>query len=318
MPKVEKYRALYVLKYLLDNTDEEHTASLNDIVTYLQQFGVQPHPRTVDEDIKALVDLGYNIVSYRSTQKRYFVAERDFELPELKMIIDAIQAANFISEEKTNKLTNKIASIASKDQANSLKRNLYVNKQKEDNNHILFIVDQLNSAINDNKQVTFKYYEYDSKGKLKLKNDGYTYRLSPYALIWNVDNYYVVGFSEKHNKIVNYRVDKICKLNIEDVERIPLKIDLSEFVESMFLMYGENREIVTLRCNYSVIGKVIDRFGRDIEINQVSNDEFEITESVAVGSTFYAWVFNYGGKINITEPAWVKNEFINMLNSFTL
>ena len=98
MPKVEKYRALYVLKYLLDNTDEEHTASLNDIVTYLQQFGVQPHPRTVDEDIKALVDLGYNIVSYRSTQKRYFVAERDFELPELKMIIDAIQAANFISK----------------------------------------------------------------------------------------------------------------------------------------------------------------------------------------------------------------------------
>ena len=223
MPKTEKYRALYVLKYLMDNTDEDHTASINDITEYLRELGMDPHRRTVIEDIKVLMELGYNIVSYRSIQNRYFIADRSFELPELKMIIDAIQAANFIPVEKTDKLIHKVASIASKGQAAELKRNLYVNKQKEENNQILFVVDQINYAINQNKQVTFQYYEYDKNGKLALKYDGYTYKLSPYALVWNVDNYYVIGYNEKYGKAIKYRVDKINKLNIDDKERIPLQ-----------------------------------------------------------------------------------------------
>ena len=319
MPKTDKYRALYVLKYLMDNTDEEHTASINEIVAYLQELGMDPHRRTVIEDIKVLMELGYNIVSYRSIQNRYFIADRSFELPELKMIIDAIQAANFIPVEKTDKLIHKVASIASKGQAAELKRNLYVNKQKEENNQILFVVDQINYAINQNKQVTFQYYEYDKNGKLALKYDGYTYKLSPYALVWNVDNYYVIGYNEKYGKAIKYRVDKINKLNIDDKERIPLPedFDLSEYVESMFLMYGEHKKDVTLRCNYSVIGKVIDRFGNDIVINPVSEDEFEITETVAVGSTFFSWLFNYAGKIKIVAPEEVKADFMELINKFT-
>ena len=318
MPKTDKYRALYVLKYLMDNTDEEHSASLNDIVAYLQELGFAPHPRTVDEDIKALTEMGYNIVCYRSTQKRFFIADRDFELPELKMIIDAIQAANFIPLEKSEKLIHKVASIASKGQAAELKRNLYVNKQKEENNQILLVVDQINYAINQNKQITFQYYEYDKNGKLVLKYDGYTYKLSPYALVWNVDNYYVIGYNEKYGKAIKYRVDKMCKLNVEDKERLPLpeNFDLSEYVESMFLMYGEQKKDVTLRCAYSVIGKVIDRFGNDITINPVSDDEFEITETVAVGSTFFSWLFNYAGKIKIVAPEEVKAEFFALIKKF--
>lgn len=318
MPKTEKYRPLYVLKYLMDNTDEEHTATLNEIVAYLQGIGIDPHPRTVDEDIKALMEMGYHIVCYRSTQNRYFVADRDFELPELKLIIDAIQAANFIPMEKTDKLIHKVASIASKGQAAELKRNLYVNKQKEENNQILFVVDQLNYAINQNKQITFQYYEYDREGKLVLKYDGYTYKLSPYALVWNVDNYYIIGYNEKYGKVIKYRVDKINKLKIEDKDRVPLPedFDISEYVESMFLMYGEHKMPVTLRCDYSVIGKVIDRFGSDITINPVSDEEFEITETVAVGSTFFSWLFNYAGKIKIVSPEEVKNEFMEQINKF--
>lgn len=318
MPKTDKYRALYVLKYLMDNTDEEHSASLNDIVAYLQELGFDPHPRTVDEDIKALTEMGYNIVCYRSTQKRFFIADRDFELPELKMIIDAIQAANFIPSEKSEKLIHKVASIASKGQAAELKRNLYVNKQKEENNQILLVVDQINYAINQNKQITFQYYEYDRNGKLVLKYDGYTYKLSPYALVWNVDNYYVIGYNEKYGKAIKYRVDKMCKLNVEDKDRLPLPedFDLSEYVESMFLMYGEQKKDVTLRCAYGVIGKVIDRFGNDITINPVSDDEFEITETVAVGSTFFSWLFNYAGKIKIVAPEEVKSEFFALIKKF--
>lgn len=318
MPKTDKYRALYVLKYLMDNTDEERTASINDITAYLRGLGMEPHRRTVAEDIKVLTEMGYNIVCYRSVQNRYFVADRSFELPELKMIIDAVQAANFIPAEKTDKLIHKVASIASKGQAAELKRNLYVNKQKEENHQILFVVDQINYAINQNKQITFQYYEYDKNGKLALKYAGYTYKLSPYALVWNVDNYYVIGYNEKYGKAIKYRVDKINKLNIEDKERIPLPddFDLSEYVDSMFLMYGEQKKDVTLRCDYSVIGKVIDCFGKDVIIKPVSEDEFEITEIVAVGSTFFSWLFNYAGKIRITAPEEVKADFMEHINKF--
>lgn len=151
-----------------------------------------------------------------------------------------------------------------------------------------------------------------------MKYDGYTYKLSPYALVWNMDNYYVIGYNEKYGKAIKYRVDKINKLNIEDKERIPLPedFDLSEYVESMFLMYGEQKKDVTLRCNYSVIGKVIDRFGNDIVINPVSDDEFEITETVAVGSTFFSWLFNYAGKIKIVAPEEVKADFMELINKF--
>ncbi len=318
MPKTIKNRILYILRYLMDNTDDDHTVSHTDIAEYLATLGIVVNVRTIDEDIKALVEAGYNIESYTSAQKRYFMANRHFELPELKLMIDAIQAARFIPTAKTDLLVGKVASLASTAQAEDLRRNLYVNKQKEENAQILFVVDQLNLAINQNKQVTFQYYEYDREGKPRLKYHGYTYRLSPYALVWNVDNYYVVGYIEKHQRVIKYRVDKIHRLNITDADReaLPEDFDLSAYVESMFLMYGEKKQDVTLRCAYSVIGKVIDRFGSDIQINPISDDEFEITETVMTGSTFYSWLFNYEGKIKIVSPAETVKEFRGMLRKF--
>ncbi len=319
MPAKEKYRPLYVLKYLSDHTDEDHTASVADIIEYLKTQGMEePHRRTISEDIKALTELGYNIVSYRSTQNRYFLADRTFELPELKLLIDAVQAAKFIPANRTEAIVERVASLASKSQADDLKRNLYVNKQKDENKQLLIVIDQLNMAINQNKQVTFQYYEYDREGKQVLKYNGYTYKLSPYALVWNVDNYYIVGYMEKYNRVIKYRVDKMHHLNIEDKERLPLPegFDLSEFIESMFLMYGDKEREVTLRCAYSVIGKVIDRFGTDIKINPIDEEYFEITETVLTGSTFYSWMFNYAGKIIITAPEEAKEEFRDMLQKF--
>ena len=318
MPKTDKYRPLYVLKYLSEHTDENNTASLSNIIEYLKAHGIEPNRRTVDEDIKELIELGYNIVSYRSTQNRYFLADRTFELPELKLIIDAVQAPKFIPPNRTEFLIEKVASLTNKSQADELKRNLYVNKQKEKNKQLLITVNQINQAINQNKQITFKYYEYDREGKLSLKYDGYTYKLSPHALVWNLDSYYVVGYTEKYNKVIKYRVDKMNHLEISEFPSIPLPddFDLSEYVDSMFLMYGEHKQEVTLLCDYSVIGKVIDRFGRDISINPVDDEHFEIKEIVSVGSIFYSWLFNYGGKIKITAPEEAKNEFMDIIRKF--
>lgn len=155
MPKSDKYRLLYVLKYLSDHTDENHTVSLSDIIEFLKMHGMDPNRRTVDEDIKALVELGYNIVSYRSTQNRYFLADITFELPELKLLIDAVQAAKFIPSSITDALIENVTSLASEAQAAELRRNLYVNKQKEENKRLLITIDQKNQAINQNRQITF-------------------------------------------------------------------------------------------------------------------------------------------------------------------
>ena len=191
-------------------------------------------------------------------------------------------------------------------------------KPKGDNNRFLYTVDMLNTAINQRKQVRFQYVEYNSEGKKSLKYDGYTYTYSPIAIAWNMDSYYVVGFSKKHDRVIKFRIDKIVGLKITDDEAIPVPsdLDLSELFQTMFLMYGDEQQAVTLRCTNDVMGRVIDKFGEDIDITPVDDGHFEITESIMVGSTFFSWLFNYGGKIRIVSPESVKQAFRDMLHSF--
>lgn len=318
MPKDKKNRLLYVLRYMWEHTDEDNHATLNQIVQHLMEFGIEATPRTVGYDLEQLVELGFDIVCIRSTQNRYFLGSRSFEIPELKLMIDAIQAAHFISAERAEQMIGKLAHLTSMEQAAVLKRNLYVSKLKDDNKKLIYTVDLLNIAINQKKRVAFCYYEYDRKGKKQLKHGGAEYIMSPYTLVWNMDNYYVVGFSEKHDKIVKYRVDKICRTRLlaDKYIQMPENFDMAAFCDSMFLMYGDQMEQVTLRCRYEIINKVIDKFGESIEIKPIDDDFFEITENVMTGSTFYSWVFNYGGKILITSPESIKDEFRTLLSKF--
>lgn len=318
MPKDKKNRLVYVLKYMWEHTDEDNQTTLNQIVQHLMTLGIEATPRTVGYDLDQLVELGFDIVCIRSTQNRYFLGSRTFEIPELKLMIDAIQAAHFISAERAEQMIGKLALLASSEQAEVLKRNLYVTKQKGDNRNLLYTVDVLNMAINQQKRVAFCYYEYDRSGKKQLKHGGAEYVFSPYTLAWNMDNYYVVGYSEKHDKVIKYRVDKICRVKLLDEGYIPMPegFDMAEFCDSMFLMYGDRMEQVTLRCRYEITNKIIDKFGEDIEIKPIDDDFFEITENVMTGSTFYSWVFNYGGKIMIVAPDSVKEDFRTLLSNF--
>lgn len=318
MPKDKKNRLLYVVRYMWEHTDEDNQATLSQIVQHLMDIGIEATPRTVGCDLNQLIELGFDVVCIRSTQNRYFIGSRAFEVPELKLMIDAIQAAHFISAGKAEQMIGKLAHLASREQADILKRNLYVSKLKDDNKNLIYTVDLLNMAINQKKRVAFCYYEYDRNGKKQLKHDGAEYIFSPYTLVWNMDNYYVVGFSEKYDKVIKYRVDKICRAKLLDDKYIPMPegFDMVEFCDSMFLMYGDRQEQVTLRCRYEIINKVIDKFGEDIEIKPIDDDFFEITENVMTGSTFYSWVFNYGGKILIAAPEGVKDEFRTLLSKF--
>ena len=321
MPKTDRFRALYVLKYLWENTGEEHPVTLVRIQNYLSELGIDAIPKTIDGDITALQDLGFDIIRNRSTQYQYFFASRYFTSFELKMMIDAVQAAHFIPREQTEDLVERIAQMATKNQSEDLRRNLFVSKLKDNHKNTLTMADWLNTAINQNKQVTFQYYEYDREGRKVLKFDGYRYRFSPYALVWNMDSYFVIGCGMRRGEvgIIKFRVDKICSIQLEEEERLPLpdNFDLSAFCDSMFLMYGDKTMEVTLSCRYDVMDKVIDRFGEDILIRPGEDDEhFLITETVTACSTFYSWVFNYGGKIKIVAPEEVKQEFQNLIQKF--
>lgn len=321
MPKMDRFRALYVLKYLWEHTDEEHVVTLAQIQDYLLELGIEAIPKTIDRDIAALQELGLDIIRNRSTQYQYFFASRNFSTFELKLMIDAVQAARFIPQEQTEELIERIASLTNKNQSEDLRRNLFVSKLKDNDKTTLTVADWLNAAINQNKKVSFQYYEYNREGKKTLKYEGYRYKFSPYALVWNMDSYFVIGCYERKGepKIIKFRVDKICSIQIVNEERIPCPedFDFASFCDSMFLMYGDEKQDVTLSCEYSVMSKVIDRFGEDIVIMPGEDEEhFTITESVMACSTFYSWIFNYGGRIRIIAPERVKGEFAELIHRF--
>mgnify|MGYP003296944865 CR=1 FL=1 len=321
MPKTDRFRALYVLKYLWEHTDEEHPITLAQIQTHLSEQGIKAIPKTIDGDITALQDLGFDIIRNRSTQNQYFFASRHFSSFELKLMIDAVQAAKFIPREQTEELVERIAGLANQNQSEDLRRNLFVSKLKNNDKNTLAMADWLNTAINQNRQVTFQYYGYDREGKKSLRFDGYRYKFSPYALVWNMDSYFVIGcrMRKGENCIHKFRVDKICAIQMEEDERLPLPegFDLAAYCDSAFLMYGDATTDVTLSCTYDVMEKVIDRFGEDITIQPGEDEEhFLITEPVTACSTFYSWIFNYKGKIKIIAPEEVKQEFNDMLREF--
>ena len=319
MPNTETKRTLTILRYLRENTDDDHPATIAQILDHLSGQGITTTRQTVTKDIASLTAMGIDIVCDRGVQNQYFIASRTFSVPELKIMIDAVQAANFISQEQTEELVRKIASLASSDQADALRRNLYVSSAKREESAVLNTVDWLNNAINENRKVTFQYLAYDAKGQKKPKHGGEWYVVSPYILVWDIDNYYAVGFSERRSRVATFRVDKIHKIRQLEEERIPQPegFDITGFCESRFLMFGDREETVTLLCENSVMGKVFDRFGEGISITTADDSHFTVTPTVMVGTTFFSWVFNYAGKIRIVEPEPVVVEFQKLLARFT-
>ena len=220
-----KPRILYLKKILEERTDEEHPLSTTQLINILNdEYGISAHRTTVTKDIAALQEFGMDIVTIHSTQSKYFVASRKFELPELKLLIDAVESSKFITKKKSETLIEKIHTMTSPGQVAKLKRNNYVvNRIKPDNEQIYYIIDAINDAINAGKQISFQYYDYTGLKKKVLKNKGEVYKLSPYKLLWCGDYYYVLGYSEKKSKVINFRVDRIAsKPEILDKDIIPI------------------------------------------------------------------------------------------------
>lgn len=311
-----KNRPLYILKYLWDNTDEEHPAIITDILSHLEKNGIHTNRKTVASDIADLQDSGFDIVFTKSRQNKYFIGSRTLELAELKMIVDAIQAAKFISGSKSIALIEKVSALGSPYQSEQLKGRLYVEgKAKTTNEAVNYTVDFLQAAINSKTAIEFQYIEYTAAKEKVLKYNGYWYHFSPYDLVWNNDCYYVLGWSEKHNKIVKFRVDRIChpRESVIAFNSPPESYNITEYFEQVFMMFDGKPCTVHLRCDNDLMKTIIDRFGEDVETKPFDEKSFIAIAEISVSPTFYSWVFTFGGKIKIIEPKEIETEYRQLL-----
>lgn len=313
-----KLRPFYVANMLYEQTDEEHYLTIAQMMVQLEKdYGINTSRGTVADDIKVLKELGIEIEVEASTQNRYYLIGRRFDLPELKTLIDATESARFIPKEKSAALVTKLGSLTSSFNAAKLVRNVDVeNRIKAENEKIYYIMEALNDAINAQKKVSFQYFSYNVRKEQKTKNNGFTYVFSPYKLIWNGDYYYIVGYSEKHGGVGSFRVDRIArqpKILDEDAVQPPSDFDLNVYLNSVFRMYNGERKQIELICADDLMDAVIDKFGKDVAVLDNDMKSFRVLVNASVGSVFYSWVFGFGGRLSIKGPEEVKAEYAKMI-----
>jgi len=314
-------RTLLVLQYIWEHSDEDHQVTAKDIIAFLEENDISATSRTVKADVDQLIAFGIDIEINHSTQNRFYMYERNFELAEIKLLIDAVQSARFITDNKSKRLIKKLSAFASEHQQNELKRQLYVDKRiKTENDSGYYSVDSLHTAIQGKKKVTFKYVEFAPDKTKKEKHDGQVYVFSPYAMVWNDDCYYAIGYSEapNHNKVVKFRVDRMKALTVLDkvAVRKPKDFDVEDYFSQIFSMYDGPECDVDILCENDMMKHVIDQFGEKVKTNIVDNKHFLASVRVSLSPTFYAWVFSFAGKMIIKNPKEAIDGFKKMINQF--
>lgn len=307
-------RILCLLEYLYQETDESHPVSVQDILAYWKSNGIEAGRKSVYGDIAVLTEAGFDILCDKSTQNRYAIGNRLFELPELKLLANAVESSRFITEKKSAALIQKLGQLTSRAQADQLNRPIYMDgTAKPKNETIYYSVDAIQTAIQEHRQIIFQYYEYTPKKEKILKHGGFRYKFSPYALIWDRDFYYAVGWSEKHGKLGQFRVDRMAGVERTDEPAVPQgDFAPAAYVQKVFGMYPDDLQTVELLCENSMMRSVVDRFGESVHTEPADGGHFRAIVEVAPSPPFFAWVFTFGGKIRITGPENVLDEMREM------
>lgn len=316
----DKLRPFYLAKILYERTDYDHFLTTAQLVDILEtEYHLKTHRTTIAADVELLQGLGMDIQMTKSSQNQYNVLGRYFNEIELKLMLDAVESSRFISKEQSGKLVEKISALGGKNAAETMKRNVSVERRiKSDNEKVLIIADAINMAINLNKQITFQYFEYNVKKERKPRYDGYWYKFSPYRLVWNGDYYYVVGWYEKYKRIMSYRVDRIVsvpKILEDDAIPLPKGFDLDHHLNTMYHMFSTDRKKVELICSNDVMDAIIDRFGEDVETYAYDMDHFKAEVEVAINKIFYTWIVGFEGKVKIKGPDEVRQGYIEMVTN---
>lgn len=309
-------RTFIIFKYLWETTDEAHPASLADISAFLKQHEITADPRTLRKDIEQLTEFGVDIVKDRRVQNLYHVATRHFEAPEVKLLIDAVQSARFITPRKSKALVKRLSSFVAPGDTALLKRHLYIDSRSKATNESIYLnVDRIQTAITERKKISFCYFDYSPSKERVLRHGGQVYAVSPFAMLWNNDTYYLVGFHDHRQQIAKFRVDRIVQMEITDETAVkkPKDFDISEFFTQEFSMLNGKECMVTLLCENILMNSIIDRFGEDVPTQSVDENHFGVETTVNLSSNFYGWVFASGGKMKITAPQKALDGFQRML-----
>jgi len=310
----QKRKLLLLIEFFKRKTDEEHTAQAADILAYLEANGVEAERKSIYSDINALQDAGFDIVlSKKGAGGGYFLASGDFELAELKLLVDAVQSAKFITQEKSGDIIKKIETLTSEYNGRKLQRQVYVtNRVKAQNDAVIVNVDNIHEAIQQNRIINFLYSSWNIKKELVPRHNGEKYVVTPIYLVWDDENYYMVGYDEKEEKIKHFRVDKISKITITEDRpdhTMPIDTNLDEYSKMHFGMFGGEGQSVTLKCENKLVGVIIDRFGRDVPLIPRDDEHFAARISVQVSDQFFGWLSGFRGGVTIDSPVDVKEKF---------
>ena len=308
----QKLKLLYLARYLLTETDDEHPVTMEQILSHLDSYGITAERKSIYSDLDALRAAGMDIVNLPGKNGGYAVVSRLFELPELKLLVDAVQASRFITKRKSRQLISKLEQLASTKQASGLERQVFVSGRiKTMNESSFYTVDRIHEAIAGGLMVSFRYFDRDPDGKPVMRHGGALYRVSPLTLAWNDENYYLLAHDEKSDAIRHYRVDKMDGLRIlsERTKLRPGDFDAAAYTSRLFDMFGGEETLVVLRCADRLAGIIFDRFGQDLSTRRHPDGTFSVSVPVIVSPHFYTWLANFPGEIVIESPEPVRKGY---------
>ncbi len=319
MPKGEgqKIKLFKLLEILISMTDEEHGLSLKEIIDLLKQEGIGAERKSIYDDFLSLEELGFYVERTATRPPKYFLSNKIFEIAELKMLVDAIQSSRFITAKKSREIIDKLELFVSKYQHRQLSRQVYIEDRiKSENNSAIYSIDNIHTAINEKKKLSFKYFDYNGDKEKVFRHGGTAYIVSPCSLIWDDEKYYLVALDESADTVKNFRVDKmdgvnVLNENIKDDSRVR-EFNPADYSNKIFGMYGGNEELVTLECREKLAGVIIDRFGFNPHFTK-TDFGFKLTLKVFVSPTFYAWILGLGEDIRILSPVSVREDLLKFI-----
>ena len=311
MPKGtnQKFKLYRLAQIMQEKTDDEHYITMPEIMASLARYDVTADRKSIYADLRDLSILGVEVEGEPiGNRYHYHVVSRLFELPELKLLVDAIQSSKFITEKKSNTLIKKLEKMASKYDAQKLQRQVYVSGRiKTMNESIYYTVDAIHNAISENKKIRFQYYQWNVKKEMELRHNGAWYDISPWGLSWDDENYYLVGYDSDARQIKHYRVDKMLHIKSSDERRegkeFFKKLDMADYAKKSFGMFGGKEQTVKLLVKNSLAGVIIDRFGKDVMMIPADEEQFTVNVDVHVSRQFLGWIFSLGEDIKIAGPS---------------
>ena len=313
----QKLKLLLLRDYLLQNTDDRHSVTVRQMIEHLARFGIRAERKSLYDDLDALGGGGYGM-DILADNGRYALASRDFELQEVKLLVDMVQSSNFITKRKTQALIRKLETLVSVHEAKLLERNVYVRKRVKAMNESVYInVDKISEAINEDARLRFQYFQYNRRKQKVLRHGGRVHEVSPFALIWVDQNYYLLAYDPASGAMRHYRVDRMTQLSARPGPRegkeLFAKTDMSTYTTKVFNMFTGEEKRVTLRFAERLADPVIDRFGEDAILIPAGEAHFTVTVDVVVSPTFYAWLGSFGRDAEILAPAEVRDGMISGL-----